>query len=123
MTATQHQRHHRRFHGRNQLRNGKARLHVASHRVQQKEDAVHLLRFFQLGQKRQDVFIFSGLGVGGGGHVPLDLADDGEAVDVPVGRGRHGGAEVQNGLGGLLLCIVFRLGGLGGFGHGEIPPF
>ena len=69
------------------------------------------------------MLVFRGLGAGGGGHVPLDLADDGEAVDVPVGRGRHGGAEIQDGLGGFLLCIVFRLGGLGESGHSQQPSF
>ncbi len=105
-----------------ELRDGEARLHVPAHGVEQEEDPRHLAGFLQLGQEGKDVLVLGGFRAGGGGHVALDLADDGEAVDVAVGRGRHGGAEVQNGLGGFALCIGFRFGGLGGFrgfGHGE----
>ena len=69
------------------------------------------------------MLVFGGFGAGSGGDVAFNLADDGEAVDVPVGRGRHGGAEVQDALDGLVLCIGFRLGGLGGFGHSQQPSF
>ena len=112
-------------HAGDELRDGKACLHVPAHGVQEKEDACHVAGLLQLGQEGEDVLVFGGFGAGSGGNVAFNLADDGEAVDVPVGRGRHGGAEVQNGLGGFVLGIILRLGlsGLGGFGHSQQPSF
>ena len=81
-------------HPRDELRDGKARLHVSAHGVEKKEDPRHLIALLQLGKKGQHVLIFRGFGAGGGGRVPLDLADDGEAVDIAVGSFGHGGAQV-----------------------------
>ena len=110
-------------HAGDELRDGKARLHVSAHGVEEEEDPRDFAGLLQLGEEGEDVLVLGGFGPVVGGHVALNLADDGEAVEIAVGRGRHGGTEVQNGLDGLLLCIVLRFGGLGGFGHSQQPSF
>ena len=106
MAAPQHDGDRGLRHAGDELRDGKARLHVAAHGVQQEEDAVHLVALLQLGKQGQHVLIFRGLGAAGGGVVALDLADDGEAVDGAVGRLRQGGAEVHDLLGAVLRVLV-----------------
>ena len=103
-------------HAGDELRDGKARLHVAPHSVQQEEDAVHLVALLQLGKQGQDVLVLGGLGAAGGGVVALDLADDGEAVDRAVGRLRQGGAEVHDLLGSVLAALFLRSGFIRWFG-------
>ena len=64
-------------HAGDQLRDGKSRLHIAAHRVEQKQHPVHLVALLQLGKQRQDVLIFGGLSCVGRGGMALNLADDG----------------------------------------------
>ena len=102
-------------HACDQLRDGKACLHVAAYGVQQKQDAVHILALLQLGEQGQDMLVLGGLGVVGGGGVALDLADDGQAIDGAVGCAGQGRAKVQDGLGDFLFR--FWTGGFCGFSH------
>ena len=125
MASSQDDGDRRLCHAGDQLRDGKARLHVAAHGIQQEEDAVHLVALLQLGQQGQHMLVLGGLGTAGGGVVALDLADDGHAVHGAVGRFGQGGAEVHDLLGAVLSALVIFLCGVrrfGAFCHGK-PSF
>ena len=63
-------------HARDQLCDGKTRLYVTAYGVEQKQDAVDVLRRLQLGQQRQHMLILGGLGIGPRQCVALDLPHD-----------------------------------------------
>ena len=125
MASSQDDGDRRLCHAGDQLRDGKARLHVAAHGIQQEEDAVHLVALLQLGQQGQHMLVLGGLGTAGGGVVALDLADDGHAVHGAVGCFGQGGAEVHDLLGAVLSALIIFLCGVrrfGAFCHGK-PSF
>ena len=98
-------------HAGDQLRDGKARLHVTAHGIQQEEDAVPLVALLQLGQQGQHMLVLGGLGTAGGGVVALDLADNGDAVYRSARCSCRNRAGFRDG-------ILFRCGnGRGFFGH------
>ena len=90
MPAAQHQRDGGFFHPRDQLRNGKPRLDIPADRVEQQQQPVNFLAFLHGREQGNDVLIFCRLLRIRRKGVPLDRADDRQAVDgVAALRRRH----------------------------------
>ena len=108
VSAAQHQRDGRLFHPGNQLRDGQPRLHVSADGVQdnhQPLDGGVLLDGDQLGD---DVLILGGLVLRGQDVVPLDLPDDGQAVDDVLCFGHGDRSGLHNLLGLVRHLFIFR---------------
>ena len=93
MAAPQHERNGRLGHPRNQLGDGKAGLHIAADCVEQHKHAVDLLGLLNRGDLRDQVFILGGFILFRQLHMPLDLADDRDAMHGAArafGRNRAG---------------------------------
>ena len=106
MSAAQDQGHGGLFHAGDHLRNGKTGLNVAADGVQQEQQPIDLLALLDVGQQRQDVLVFGGLGVFGQNLVALHLADDGEGVDAAVFGGGEVCAQLRQSV--LLLFVLIH---------------
>ena len=90
MPAAEHEGNRGLFHARNQLREGEPRLDIPAHRVEQNEQSLNILAFLNRHELRHNMLVVGGFVLGRQGIMPLDLADNGQAVDhmAPV-VGRH----------------------------------
>ena len=109
MPAAQNQRGRGLGHPCDHLRQRQPCLHVASHGVQQDQHAVHIIGFLQRSQKRQQMLVFCGLGIFRCVGVPLDLPDDGQAMDGAVAIFHHGGAQLNELIHFLLRFLLALL--------------
>ena len=82
MSAAQHQRNGGGLHTTEQLGNGKARLHIAAHGIENDQQAADALVLFDGDQLGNDVLVLGGLVLRGQDIVSLDLPDDGKTVDL-----------------------------------------
>ena len=110
-----HESHRGLLHGGDQLSQSQPRLHVPAHGVEDHQKAVKLVILLHRDQKGDQLLVFGGLLSLGEDVMPLDLADDGQAVDglITVFH-RHRGRAVnglQNLLGLAVGGFVFRRGG------------
>ena len=88
MSAAQHQRNGGGLHTAEQLGDGKARLHIAAHGIENDQQAADALVLFDGDQLGNDVLVLGGLVLRGQDIVSLDLPDDGKTVDlVPAAFG------------------------------------
>ena len=101
MAASQHQGDSGLAQRGNHLRDGKARLHVPAHGVQQHQNPLYVLAVLDCREAWQNMLIFRGLGIIGKVFMPLNFSDDGYEMDVPQFP-----TLVQGGLSGLLYPLV-----------------
>ena len=130
MPAAQHQRGAGLGDAGNQLRQRKAGLHIAAHRVQQHQqplDAGVLLHRHQL---RDDVLVLGGLLPLRRFGMPFDLTDDGQAVDDMTAPAQGDRAQILDILffhpvllcGGVFCRIHARSPSVAGSLWGQYPP-
>ena len=81
MTAPKHQCDSRFFHRCNQLGQRQSRFNVATHRVQDNEKPVCVRAFLYGDQQGDDLLVFCCFLTVRQNIVPLDLSDDGQAVN------------------------------------------
>ena len=81
VTTSQHQGNGGLFHAGDQLGNGQPGLHIPSHCVEQDQQPVDLIAFFDGRQLRHHMLIFGGLILGRQDHMPLHLPHNGKTVD------------------------------------------
>ena len=90
VSPAQHQRGGGLAHPRDQLRQRQPGLHIAAHRIENDQQTFDFRVFLDVYQLRNDMLVFGGLLVVRRKGVPLDGADDGEAVDgMPPCGGGH----------------------------------
>ena len=109
MSPAQHQRDGGGLHTAQQLGNGQACLHIAADGIQDDQQPPDALVLLDGDQLRDDMLVLGGLVLRGQDIVPLDLANNGQAMDLmPAALGGHA-AGVIDLLAAALLLICFRL--------------
>ena len=96
MPAPKHQRHCRLSHPRNHFRYGKPCLNVAAHRIEQKKQAIHIVALLDSCKQGQDMLVFRGLHRLRGHLVALNLAYNGQRVNIALFRTGHVGTQLHN---------------------------
>ena len=104
--AAQHERHGGLPHPGDQLRNGKSRLDVAAHGVEQEQQAVDVLTLLNRGQQRQHMLVFCCFDRLGLCLMALDLPDDRQGIDIAALRLRQPRAKLLQPLLRPALCFV-----------------
>ena len=106
MPAAQHERHGWLPHPGDQLRNGKSRLDVAAHGVEQEQQAVDVLALLDRGQQRQHMLVFCCFDRLGLCLMALDLPDDRQGIDIAALRLRQPRTKLLQPLLRPALCFV-----------------
>ena len=104
MPPAQNQRNRWLFHPCDHFCNGKSRLNVPAYRIEQKQQTVNIITFFDPCQKRQNMLIFCGFHCFRGDHVPFDLPNDGKSIDIPL----FGTGDLRPQLFDLLPLLLFH---------------
>ena len=104
--AAQHERHGGLPHPGDQLRNGKSRLDVAAHGVEQEQQAVDVLALLDRGQQRQHMLVFCCFDRLGLCLMALDLPDDRQGIDIAALRLRQPRAKLLQPFLRPALCFV-----------------
>ena len=106
MSAAENQRDGRLVHSRDKLGESQPRFNIPADGVEDHQQSLDAGVLLDRNQLRNDMLIFCGLGLGRGIVMPLDLADDGQAVDgmAPLHRGYR--AALLNLVVHLLLLVV-----------------
>ena len=112
MAAAQHQRNGGLFHAGNQLGDGKPGFHISADGVEQNHQSFNGGVLLDGNQLRNDVFVLGGLILWGQDIVPLNLPNDGQAVDDVFGfcHGDRAGLDNLVGLLVQLVCFLLLLG-------------
>ena len=84
VAAAKHQRDVWLFHTGDQFSNRETGLYIAAHRIEQDQKALHLRRFLDRRNQRQDMLVFCRFCILGQHLMPFDLTHNGQTVNIPL---------------------------------------